>query len=79
MKPTAIEKNFKKLNLSSLVKKGDKINVNIGATESNKAVVFDWIYCSDQLINTKGIMFPIMPMNMINTKSFNDIENLYFL
>ena len=57
--PTMIEKNFLKLNLSSFVKKWENANAKIGAIESKRPAVFDWINCSDQLINKNGIKFPI--------------------
>ena len=60
-----IDKNFSKENLSSLVKKWEKISVNIGATDSNNPAVFDWIYISDQLIRLKGIKLPIKPIKKI--------------
>ena len=41
IKPTKIEINFIKVKLSSLVKIGANIKVNIGATERSKAAVLD--------------------------------------
>ena len=64
--PTKIEINLIKVKLSSFVKKGDKIIVKIGATESNNAVVFDCIDCSAQLIKNNGKIFPIIPIKIIN-------------
>ena len=78
-RPIAIEINFKKVNLSSLVKKWDKIRVKIGPTESNKPAVLDWIYCSDQLINKNGIKFPIIPIIIINIIFFLERLKEYFL
>jgi hypothetical protein len=58
------------VNLSSLVKKWDKTNVNRGPTESNKPATFDCTYCSDQLIKEKGIKLPITPIKIINVIFF---------
>ena len=41
IRPTIIDTNLIKVKLSSLVRKGDSIKVKIGATDSNRAVVFD--------------------------------------
>ena len=77
--PMIIEINFKKVNLSSLVKKCDKIKVNIGPTESSKPAVFDWMYCSDQLINKNGIKFPINPIIIIKIIFFLERLKEYFV
>ena len=66
------------MNLSSLVKKWDKINAIIGATDSKRPAVFDCIYISAQLIKLKGIKFPINPINPINIKSDLVSSNLNF-
>lgn len=50
MKPIQIEINFETVNLSSLVKKWERIKVNIGPTPIKIPAVDDWICCSDQLI-----------------------------
>ena len=68
-----------KVKLSSFVKIGDKINVNIGATERKRAVVLDLINCSDQLIRKKGIIFPIIAISIIKKKSLGEIMNEYLL
>lgn len=77
IKPTIIEINFNNVNLSSLVKKWDNKSAKIGAAESSKPAVLDWIYCSDQLIKKKGIKFPISPMIIIKKIFFFDKLNLY--
>ena len=51
----------------------------MGPTESNKPAVFDWIYCSDQLINKKGIKLPINPIKIIKIIFFFEILKVYFL
>ena len=79
IRPTIIDTNLIKVKLSSLVRKGDSIKVKIGATDSNRAVVFDWINCSDQFIKKKGIILPIIPINIIKINSFIERSYEYFL
>ena len=49
-KPIEIDINLENVNLSSFVKKCDKIKVNIGPTPIRIPAVEDCICCSDQLI-----------------------------
>ena len=77
--PIIIEINFNKVKLSSLVKKGARIKVKIGATDSNNAVVLDCINCSDQLIKKKGIIFPIIPIRVIKMTNLKLRLKTYFL
>ena len=74
-----IEINLFKVNLSSLVKKWDKINAIIGATDSKRPAVFDCIYISAQLIKLKGIKFPINPINPINPTNLTNLTNIHRL
>ena len=78
-RPIKIDTNFNKVKLSSLVKKGARIKVKIGATDNNKAVVLDCINCSDQLIKKKGIIFPIIPIRVIKMINLKLILKTYFL
>ena len=78
-RPIKIDTNFNKVKLSSLVKKGARIKVKIGATDSNNAVVLDCINCSDQLIKKKGIIFPIIPIRIINIITLILRLKTYFL
>ena len=52
------------------------MRANIGATDKSKPAVLDWIYISDQLINTKGMKFPIKPIKNIRTNVSFDKLNL---
>ena len=77
--PINIDVSFKKENLSSFVIKWDKMRANIGATDKSNPAVLDWIYISDQLINEKGMKFPIKPIKKIWTNISGDKLNLRFL
>ena len=41
--------------------KSQGANVIIGPMDINKPAIFDWIYCSAQLIKKNGIKLPIIP------------------
>ena len=74
-----IEINFKNENLSSFVKKWDKINAKIGPTDKSKPAVFEFTYNSAQLISPNGIKFPINPIINIEIILFKLKLKLSFL